>query len=115
MLDALAKLREIAESNTAPAEATRASGDSFTPAPNTLRQWLTENEAVELVGRSPWTVRDWRLSGLLPCRSGYGVRMYRRDDLIAVRDAQAENYRRGVKRPRRPRVAACVGQLALAV
>ncbi|GEM41951.1 hypothetical protein NN4_64700 [Nocardia ninae NBRC 108245] len=115
MLDALMRLREIAESSAAQPNPTSVRGADLPVQPKIARTWLTEAEAVELTGRSRWTIRDWRLGGLLTCQSGYGARMYRRDELIAVRDAQAENYRRGVTRPRHPRVPTCAGQLALAV
>lgn len=115
MLDALTRLREIAESSIAQERLTIGQPASDPPLNTVRRTWITEAEAAELSGRSRWTIRDWRLAGLLTPRSSYGARMYRRDDVIAVRDAQAENYRRGVKRPRRPQVQPCAGQLTLAV
>ncbi len=115
MLDALTRLREIAESSSGHAWPTMGQPASNRPLNTVRRTWVTEAEAVELSGRSRWTVRDWRLAGLLTPRSIYGVRMYRRDDVIAVRDAQAENYRRGVTRPRRPHSRVCAGQLTLSI
>lgn len=55
--------------------------------------WLTEFEAAELVGRSPYTLRTWRIRGWLPGRKRRGTWMFRRRAVIAARDRATASFR----------------------
>ncbi|WP_369410355.1 helix-turn-helix domain-containing protein [Nocardia panacis] len=103
MLDALTRLREIADQDIS----------TINSCPSIIPEWMNEPDACKLVNRSRWTLRDWRLAGLLKAKRRAGVWMYRRDELRAVRRALMENRRRGVKRPRHRRTAPSSGQLSL--
>lgn len=57
------------------------------------RLWLTEFEAAELVGRSRYTIRDWRVRGHVQARKRRQTWEFDRDSLRNCRDRMAFNYR----------------------
>lgn len=62
--------------------------------------YLTEMQASEHIGRSTRQLHNWRDQGL-PHTMQPGIgRLYRTDDLEAMRDERAANYRANCGRPR---------------
>lgn len=58
-------------------------------------EWLTLDEAARRVGRSKFTVRDWRYQGVVRCLKDGGPILYHADDLALISGIKSENMHRG--------------------
>jgi hypothetical protein len=65
-----------------------------------LREWLTEHQAADHVGRSRRTLQIWRQSGEVTAyRQARSLILYDRESLEQCASVQAMRYRKKVGRP----------------
>lgn len=60
-------------------------------------QWVLTNEAAQMIGVSPETVRVWERVGRLPAtRTSGGVRLFQREDVERAARERRQHERDGV-------------------
>lgn len=65
-----------------------------------LREWLTEHQAADHVGRSRRTLQMWRQSGEVTAyKQARSLVFYHRESLELCASNQAMRYRKNVGRP----------------
>lgn len=63
--------------------------------PNEAAEWVSEQDAVNMVGRTVQTLREWRRSRMVTFLKDRNGIMYKKEDLELMVMIKAENMRRG--------------------
>lgn len=63
--------------------------------PNEAAEWVSEQDAVNMVGRTVRTLREWRSAGTVDFLKDRNGIMYKKEDLELMVMIKAENMRRG--------------------
>ena len=65
--------------------------------PNEFDDWVSEDQAMKLVGRTVQTLREWRRSGTVRfVKDDNGV-LYKKEDLMLMLEIRAGNMKRGMR------------------
>lgn len=66
--------------------------------PNEAEEWVSEEKAIDITGRTVQTLREWRRSGIVRyLNDRYGI-TYFKDDLELMMEVKRGNMLRGIKK-----------------
>ena len=67
-----------------------------------VKEWVSEDEAMTITGRSKWTLWEWRKAGTVRnIKDEHGI-SYRKEDLELMMEIKRGNMMRGVRLDKRP-------------